>query len=169
MPEIRSPLSPYGHAVTDAPQVSENYRAAATPDPLLMAMPLGKYHPSNYQNKSNTVEMMAPLTPAAPNQPHHTRKKSDIKKKLQQYQRDMVEQAALAGHMTFPGAKPISPRLLPLGSPGPVTPMELEESSGYLSAGAKVLSQSELIARMNRVEEEIARRESSAAGSGGSH
>ncbi len=160
MPEPRSPLSTYGHAMTDTPQVSENYRVAASPDPLLMAMPLGKYHPSNYKNKSNTVENLGPLTPAAPTQPHHARKKSDIKKKLQQYQRDMVEQAALAGRIAFPGAKPVSPRLLPLGSPGPVTPMELEESAGYLGAGAKVLSQSELIARMNRAEEEISRRES---------
>ena len=36
------------------------------------------------------------------------------------------------------GSKPISPRLLPLGSPGPITPFELEESSetGYVVAGA---------------------------------
>ena len=168
MPEPRSPLSPYssnGHAMTDTPQLSENHRVVASPDPFLMAMPLGKYHPSNYKNKSNAVEKIAPTTPAAPNQPHHARKKSDIKKKLQQYQRDMIEQAALAGRMPFPGAKPISPRLLPLGSPGPVTPMELEESAGYLGAGAKALSQSELIARINRAEEEIARRENSATGS----
>jgi len=163
MPEPRSPLSPYGQAMTDTHQLSENRQVAATPDPL-MAMPLGKYHPSNYKNKSNTSEKVTSLTPTAPSQPHHTRKKSDIKKKLQQYQRDMVEQAALAGRMPFPGAKPISPRLLPLGSPGPVTPMELEEGAGYLGAGAKALSQSELIARMNQAEEEIARREGSPVG-----
>lgn len=48
----------------------------------------------------------------------------------------MVEQAAAAAHMSIPGSKPISPRLLPLLSPGPVTPMELEERDGYLVAGA---------------------------------
>lgn len=169
MPEPRSPLPPYGHTMTDAPQPSENYRVAVTPDPFLMSMPLGKYHPSNYKNKSKNGDKLAPLTPAAPSQPQHARKKSDIKKKLQQYQRDMVEQAALAGRMPFPGAKPVSPRLLPLGSPGPVTPMELEENAGYLGAGAKAFSQSELMARMSRAEEEISRRDSSAAGPGSSY
>lgn len=32
-------------------------------------------------------------------------------------------------------AKPTSPRLNPLESPGPVTPMELEGAEGYLTAG----------------------------------
>jgi hypothetical protein len=130
-----------------------------------MAVPLGKYHPSNYKNKSSPADKLAPLTTIAPSQPHHARKKSDITKKLQQYQRDMVEQAALAGRMAFPGARPISPRLLPLGSPGPVTPMELEEGDGYLGAGTKTFSQSELMARMNRAQEEMSRHDSLAAAS----
>jgi hypothetical protein len=33
--------------------------------------------------------------------------------------------------------KPTSPILLPLGSPGPITPLELEESGGYLAAGVR--------------------------------
>ncbi|KAH0297710.1 hypothetical protein KCU84_g16745, partial [Aureobasidium melanogenum] len=36
--------------------------------------------------------------------------------------------------------KPLSPRLAPLGSPGPVTPLELEGQDGYLLAGAHVSS-----------------------------
>lgn len=65
----------------------------------------------------------------------------------------------MAGRMPFPGAKPVSPRLLPLGSPGPVTPMELEESAGYLAAGAEgtaeySLSHQELIGKINRAAEE---------------
>lgn len=35
-------------------------------------------------------------------------------------------------------ANPTSPRLNPLDSPGPVTPMELEGADGYLTAGLKV-------------------------------
>jgi hypothetical protein len=31
--------------------------------------------------------------------------------------------------------KPSAPRLDPLGSPGPVTPLALEEEGGYLAAG----------------------------------
>jgi hypothetical protein len=34
-----------------------------------------------------------------------------------------------------PIAKPTSPRLIPAGSPGPVTPLELEGTDGYLTAG----------------------------------
>jgi hypothetical protein len=34
------------------------------------------------------------------------------------------------------GTKPSSPRLDPLGSPGPVTPLTLEEADGYLAAGS---------------------------------
>ena len=32
-------------------------------------------------------------------------------------------------------AKPSSPRLCPTGSPGPVTPLELEDADGYIAAG----------------------------------
>jgi hypothetical protein len=32
--------------------------------------------------------------------------------------------------------KPVSPRLRPLGSPGPVTPMSLEDGGCYLTAGS---------------------------------
>lgn len=65
-----------------------------------------------------------------------------MKRKLQQYQRDMIAQARLS---SLPGtqeqaagsAEPTSPKLQPLGSPGPITPLELEESSGYMAAGMR--------------------------------
>lgn len=89
------------------------------------------------------------------------RPEGDARQKLQQYQRDMVAQATLAARkvmgggnqapsLAIPGlpsqggipvsapatANPSSPRLRPLGSPGPVTPMELESSAGsYLDKG----------------------------------
>lgn len=83
----------------------------------------------------------------------------DARQKLQQYQRDMVAQATLAARRVMSGspeqsvgisgipthglpfsapatANPASPRLRPLGSPGPVTPMELEGPEGsYLDKG----------------------------------
>jgi hypothetical protein len=66
------------------------------------------------------------------------------------------------------GSKPISPRLLPLGSPGPITPFELEDSadSGYVVAGARAATNGligrglererdrELVGRMIRAEED---------------
>jgi hypothetical protein len=45
-------------------------------------MPLRKYHPLNYKNKSNTVKKVTLITLAALSQPHYAREKLDIKKKL---------------------------------------------------------------------------------------
>lgn len=138
MPPPPSPqYSPMGHAIIEPPHLSENLRAPLAAAALPVAMPLGKYHPSNYKNKVKIPEKLVAQTASAAGQSKHGRKNSDIKKKLQQYQRDMVEQAAMAGRMQIPGMKPISPRLLPLNSPGPVTPIELEESGGYLAVGTK--------------------------------
>ena len=85
---------------------------------------------------------------------------SEAKMRLLQYQRDMITQAQLAkqrledgnsstslGAAGHHGARlpkagsprgPISPRLQPLGSPGPVTPLALEGADGYLSAQGRV-------------------------------
>lgn len=62
------------------------------------------------------------------------------------------------------GQKPTSPRLLPLGSPGPVTPMDLEGGDSYLTLGRAVSGpdaerEAEEIARAVRNEAERRRRE----------
>lgn len=81
----------------------------------------------------------------------------DARQRLQQYQRDMVAQASMALGGSYkpsmlPGnaaalrnlpiqdarrpatpQHPISPQLQPLGSPGPVTPMDLEAQEGYIT------------------------------------
>ncbi|KAI9649350.1 hypothetical protein NHQ30_001923 [Ciborinia camelliae] len=145
------------------------------PDSLVM--PKGKYYPSNYTSSpSSPIPILngdnLQLPPKNHRQkstnPDHQRRSSDIKRKLQKYQRDMIEQARMvhASVTSSPGAsasgsKPISPRLHPLGSPGPITPFELEESSGYLIAGQirsgglveSGLRENEAIGRMIRVEE----------------
>jgi hypothetical protein len=104
---------------------------------------LGKYHPSNFKNKS-AIPTCPPVTKlentksSTTAQPGHSRQSSDIKRKLQQYQKDMFEQAASAGKLSVKHPEPQPPRLAPLGSPGPVTPWELEEEGGgYLVAGFK--------------------------------
>ncbi|KAF7899762.1 hypothetical protein EAF00_004098 [Botryotinia globosa] len=160
--------------------------------PETLVIPKGKYYPSNYK-PSPTSPLPAPLTsiPSSmlnggnlqlppksqrqkPSNPHHQRKSSDVKRKLQKYQKDMIAQARMVHASVVstpgesaPGSKPISPRLLPLGSPGPITPFELEESSGYLIAGQMSsgglaeggLIENEAVARMIRMEEERRRRE----------
>ncbi|OAA74925.1 hypothetical protein LEL_06913 [Akanthomyces lecanii RCEF 1005] len=81
----------------------------------------------------------------------------DARQRLQQYQRDMVAQASMAlggsykpsmlpgnaaalRNLPVPDARrpatpqrPISPQLQPLGSPGPVTPMDLEAQEEYIT------------------------------------
>lgn len=121
-------------------------------------MPLGKYHPSNYNSPASSsantpgVTSVPPPFPsthlkipqqsnkrAAPPRSVHERRGSDVKRKIQQYQRDMIAQARLKSSDSIPLAlkEPNSPKLTPLGSPGPITPFELEESDGYLVAGTK--------------------------------
>ncbi|KAK2771306.1 hypothetical protein CKAH01_14366 [Colletotrichum kahawae] len=161
---------------------------------------MGKYYPSNYESRgSQDPTRVCPSAPptrtsSTRSEGHvptregfrSSRQDSEVRRKLQQYQRDMIAQARLAASEVLVGAasqsdaassstvtlngvpltnlhhigttgshKPISPRLLPLGSPGPVTPMNLEgEDVGYLDRG-----RNDEIARVLRAEEERIRRE----------
>ncbi|KAK7916994.1 hypothetical protein PG985_010602 [Apiospora marii] len=163
-----------------------------------------KYYPSNYEKRKEEKRMQQPPRPVAANSQSmsvksdtqvpmyrpdttspvgHSRNESEAKRRLQQYQRDMIAQATLAlnggnvnaaalnaiqlRNMGFTSVtkpnKPNKPRLEPLGSPGPVTPMELESADdGYI--GARVASSGdsahiEEIARAIRADEERKRRE----------
>ncbi|KAI0105754.1 hypothetical protein GGR51DRAFT_548982 [Nemania sp. FL0031] len=104
-----------------------------------------------------------------PSNTGHSRNESEAKRLLQQYQRDMIAQATIALNRGNPSQaalgpirslgftniiNPSKPRLAPLGSPGPVTPMELEGSAGgYLEVHRAAEAQVEL-APPNRDEEE---------------
>lgn len=153
----------------------------------LSPLPVGKYYPSNYEKRRKdkdankrankhggarpqTAAALAstaksePQVPTYTPEPTHNRPDSEAKRRLQQYQRDMVAQATLAasevlGSVAKRGgssalaaaglhgvklkqfgaslaSKPTSPRLVPLGSPGPVTPMELGDTdASYLTRG----------------------------------
>ncbi|KAG6003944.1 hypothetical protein E4U21_001570 [Claviceps maximensis] len=133
-------------------------------------LPLGKYYPTNYEQKKSQQEtrilhstLAGPSSaPSSVKSDHASQawaasRRSDnpqmeMRRRMLQYQRDMVAQATMVlGDTTraaSPGVslnglpikdmwlsgtmsnKPLSPRLYPLGSPGPVTPMELESSDG---------------------------------------
>lgn len=178
-------------------------------------LPVGKYYPSNYEaarsrqndnqnaRPSSSRSGVRPPSSAGPSSiksdtvvpqfnrgdSSRGRSDSDAKRRLQQYQRDMVAQAtqaarhlartesASASLAAVHGAplqkfhtsttRPISPRLQPLGSPGPVTPMELEGQGGdggYLTRGRPVPSpdagrESQAVARALRHQDERRRRE----------
>ncbi|KAK5626894.1 hypothetical protein RRF57_002609 [Xylaria bambusicola] len=113
-----------------------------------------------------------------PSSAGHARTDSEAKYRLQQYQRDMIAQATMALNRGKPNEaalgsirsmgfnnmmKPSKPRLIPLGSPGPVTPMELEGSAdGYLSVHGPATAQTEL-GHVMRSEEEQTRQELNAS------
>lgn len=125
--------------------------------PENLMIPMGKYHPSVYKSPASTEVSTPNATPRpsflpptslsipastkrGQHRPGHERKSSDVKRKLQQYQQNMIAQAKSAASRPTTAksgvTKPASPRLLPAGSPGPITPFELEgESDGYLIAG----------------------------------
>ncbi|KAI1141016.1 hypothetical protein F5Y05DRAFT_410866 [Hypoxylon sp. FL0543] len=173
-----------------------SYNPTGTQDSPL---PMGKYYPSNYvkrkeekrnrkQNRPPTSNPMPPPPPPMISKSEtqvpttrdsssmgHSRNESDAKRRLQQYQRDMIAQATLAlngGNVSAATlsslrtigfssmSNPSKPRLAPLGSPGPVTPMELEGSEdGYIGARGPADAQVEEIARAIRAEDERKRRE----------
>jgi hypothetical protein len=128
---------------------------------------LPRFHPANFPSAHSSTH----ATPDSPS-PHaappvspraHQRMLSDAQKQLYAYQREMVS-VARANSPSGAG-KPVSPRLAPLGSPGPVTPLELEGEEGYLLAGARSAGQEgaspdEIVERLIREE---ARRRSQAS------
>lgn len=90
-----------------------------------------QYHYNNNNNNNNHH----PQRPAQP-----SRMPSASRDALRQY-RDLIAGVALTPRGTTGSisSKPSKPRLDPLGSPGPVTPLALEDEGGYLVAGEKGL------------------------------
>ena len=124
-----SPLSP-------TMPISQRFPRGRDPSPhpsVLRLPPLPRFHPAHYESPSTGV----PRTPRNPQPSGHARQYSDAKQQVHKYQRDVVVNATRAARLTHsPKAttvNPVSPRLHPMGSPGPVTPFALEEKD-YLSA-----------------------------------
>lgn len=160
MPSLVSPAPPPPPSASHTP-VASYIPSGVHANPL----PMGKYYPSNYENRQPSPQMH-PVRPAAGTSATtvksdsqvptvraegHSRQESEAKRRLQQYQRDMIAQASLAingGNLnaaarnvislrnigfTSASSKPSKPNLAPLGSPGPVTPLDLETNDdGYL-------------------------------------
>ncbi|RKL30114.1 hypothetical protein BFJ72_g11697 [Fusarium proliferatum] len=137
-------------------------------------VPMGKYYPSNYESRNGAQSNLRPPlsgsvssnvgsdSSAIPNASSLSKQETELRRKLLQYQRDMVTQTSMAANelisssaksgdkpglslkdlpfrdsrFATPGCqKPLSPRLLPIGSPGPVTPISLENvgNGDYMS------------------------------------
>lgn len=200
------PLKMPSQASAPPPTATGNSSSAHTPVASYIPsgnnanpLPMGKYYPSNYENRQPTQPSQH-LRPSASGSHSsviksesqvptyrndgstgHSRHESEAKRRLQQYQRDMIAQATLAlnggnvnaaalnaitmrniGFTSVP-SKPSKPNLVPLGSPGPVTPLDLETNDdGYLGVGLRSSEDRlpmEEVTRAIRVEEERRRRE----------
>ncbi|GIZ40975.1 hypothetical protein CKM354_000429400 [Cercospora kikuchii] len=101
---------------------------------------LPRFHPANFPSAQSSLNSTpdvnshasSPQPPMSPRQ--YQRLYNDAQKQLYFNHRELFSTAV--------GGKPVSPRLQPLGSPGPVTPLELEGEEGYLIAGARSMNAS---------------------------
>ncbi|KAI4190021.1 MAG: hypothetical protein LQ346_004997 [Caloplaca aetnensis] len=158
-----SPLSPTMAAYSPSILGQQNGRAHSANaqgrvQPVPLAIPLlPPFHPANYESRKSTPRNARPINSA------HGRQVSDAQKKLHKYQRELVINATrtFGGSTTkSPLPRPTSPRLNPLGSPGPVTPLRLEGESDYFLAGCGTASpsaskdseRSEMVERLIAVE-----------------
>lgn len=128
-----SPMSPIRH-----PADQSQPQPTSRPTPKLKLSSLPRFHPANYELSSSGVGPAHRLSRPGTARPH-LRQVSDAQKKLQQYQRDVVASATRAASLALSPKTPVNPapaRLIPLGSPGPVTPLALESGGDYLLAGS---------------------------------
>ncbi|KAF2278811.1 uncharacterized protein EI97DRAFT_371843 [Westerdykella ornata] len=94
---------------------------------------LPRFHPANFASSQNSSAAATPAT--GPNSPQPPLSPRTYHRQYYEAQHQMYLYSP--GQPTrAPTTRPTSPRLMPLnGSPGPVTPLELEGTDGYLTAG----------------------------------
>ena len=134
-----SPLSPTMPAspVPSAHHARANARRASLAANLNLSS-LPRFHPANFVSKESPSSTSPRTSLRSSHAPYAHRPYSEAQAKLQQYQRELVASAtrsSRAATSSADGVKPSSPRLHPLGSPGPVTPMMLEGQGDYMIAG----------------------------------
>jgi hypothetical protein len=97
---------------------------------------LPRFHPANFPSQNSSyasTPMSGPNSPQPPMSPRaHQRQYVEAQRQMLNYHRELLASGSRS-HRSTP--KPSSPRLCPTGSPGPVTPLELEDAGGYLAAG----------------------------------
>lgn len=126
MPLPLSPLQP----------MSQNPHLPRRAGKSLHLTPLPRFHPANYPSaESGQNAIHRGLRSSVPQ-----RHGSDASQQLHQYRRDLVDSTVMTARslMSPKLGKPTSPRLHPLGSPGPVTPLMLEGHDDYLLGGSAV-------------------------------
>lgn len=135
-----SPLSPTMPAAL--PSINSSHKARAPAQSLNLAG-LPKYHPANFPSRDSSPAPPSPLSSRSVTSQPRSGHGSDAKKRLLQYQRDLINNTAKTSRSLLSSdvsSKPSPPRLNPLGSPGgPMTPFMLEGAGDYLIAGSSSL------------------------------
>ncbi|KAL4934914.1 hypothetical protein BDV06DRAFT_144525 [Aspergillus oleicola] len=157
-PRMRSDSSNFYSPVTSqSMSMSSSGRSGSPPPPLSRAQnaaksapairlgDLPRFHPAVYQSSGNSQALTGQLPSPRQSRQQAYRPAPASRDPVSQY-RDFIEGVVLqepASRPISPG--PSAPRLNPLNSPGPVTPLALEEAGSYLSAGG---GRSELTSRV---------------------
>jgi hypothetical protein len=121
---------------------------------------LPRFHPANFPSQHSSAANTpnagsnSPQPPVSPKQ--QQRLYSEAQKQLYLFQRETI---AVNAGLAAIRDKPISPRLVPLGSPGPVTPLELEGQEGYLMAGVHSAGHGDIHARSKDLVEKLIEQE----------
>lgn len=121
---VSSAASSSSSSSSQAPSGSANNFQRSSP----LSLPPGslpRFHPAIYQSPQNGSRS-----------PSHASSGSSSRDALRHY-RELIESNMMtpSGQQLSSASGPSAPRLDPLRSPGPVTPLTLEESSSYLGAG----------------------------------
>lgn len=102
---------------------------------------LPRFHPANYPSSHSSFASTPASGPSSPHGPMspilQQKVGGEAQTPLHAYQREYLPRPPSSSN----NQKPVSPKLQPLGSPGPVTPLELEAADGYISL-AKASSRS---------------------------
>ncbi|KAL8994347.1 MAG: hypothetical protein Q9169_005654 [Polycauliona sp. 2 TL-2023] len=142
-PPLHMPSSPLSPAAPAQPFPASRQSNARPPSssqqgrrqPPVLAIPsLPAFHPANYESRNSSPSSSRPISSP------HGRHMSEAQRQYQQQQRDLIlnyTRNAVRNTGKGPIAQPRSPRLDPLGSPGPITPLNLEGQNDYFAGGPR--------------------------------
>lgn len=134
-PGVSQSMSPSGRSSSPKPGLSQVQNTGKSA-PGFQLGDLPRFHPAVYQSSgSSQAQTGQPPSPRQTRQNAY-RPAAASRDPVSQY-REFVEGVVLQKPVSRPlSPGPAAPRLNPLNSPGPVTPLALEEAGGYLAAGA---------------------------------
>ncbi|PSN66152.1 hypothetical protein BS50DRAFT_408269 [Corynespora cassiicola Philippines] len=142
IPSTSSPLSPRMDSLAIPSQAPRrpppHARQSSGASGSLRLPSLPRFHPANFASQNSSAAATpatGPNSPQPPVSPHAYQRQqySDAQRQMYLYQQQLMASASRQARGAIP--KPTSPRLDPMGSPGPVTPLELSGADGYLTAG----------------------------------